>query len=184
VFDEIGKDELIMAFFPCIYFCQNSMMMFYYTEKNYQCMTNDEKIYRILERNKSRAEFYGLLVKLCGTVIDRGLKLVIENPWSPPHYLQNNFLFPPSLVDKDRTRRGDVYVKPTAYWFIGFEPTKGFTWQKNKETKTIYGSKKASSAGLCSEERSLIHPDYARNFICDNILGITQKRANVQLTMF
>lgn len=38
---------------------------------------------------------------------------------------------------------------------------------------TIWGSglKKAEHAGLCSEERSMISTDYARNFIADFILG-------------
>lgn len=31
--------------------------------------------------------------------------------------------------------------------------------------------------GICSEERSMISPDYARNFICDFILGKEQKFA-------
>lgn len=35
-------------------------------------------------------------------------------------------------------------------------------------------AKASSKTGLCSEERSLISPDYARNFICDFILGKTQ----------
>jgi hypothetical protein len=35
-------------------------------------------------------------------------------------------------------------------------------------------SRGANKAGLCSEERSVISPDYARNFICDFILGIEQ----------
>lgn len=29
--------------------------------------------------------------------------------------------------------------------------------------------------GICSEERSMISPDYARNFICDFIIGKEQK---------
>ena len=35
---------------------------------------------------------------------------------------------------------------------------------------TVY-EKASSKAGLCSEERSLISPDYARNWICDFVLG-------------
>ena len=31
--------------------------------------------------------------------------------------------------------------------------------------------KKGKEAGICSEERSMISSDYARNFICDFILG-------------
>lgn len=37
-------------------------------------------------------------------------------------------------------------------------------------------------AGVCSEERSMISPDYARNFICDFILGKEQK--GTQLNLF
>lgn len=36
-------------------------------------------------------------------------------------------------------------------------------------------------AGLCSEERSMISPDYARNFICDFIIG---KNQHFEITLF
>ena len=36
-------------------------------------------------------------------------------------------------------------------------------------------SKGSSVAGVCSEERSMISPDYARNFICDFIIGKEQE---------
>lgn len=51
-----------------------------------------------------------------------------------------------------------------------------------KEKKTVCGIRGSKQAGLCGEERSLISPDYARNFICDFILGKEQK--NTQLTLF
>lgn len=37
-------------------------------------------------------------------------------------------------------------------------------------------------AGMCSKVRSEISPDYARNFICDFIIGKEQK--NKQLSLF
>lgn len=37
-------------------------------------------------------------------------------------------------------------------------------------------------AGMCSKVRSEISPDYARNFICDFILGKEQK--GTQLNLF
>jgi hypothetical protein len=40
----------------------------------------------------------------------------------------------------------------------------------------------ASKTGICDEERSMISPDYARNFICDFILG--KERVGTQLSMF
>ena len=90
------------------------------------------------------------------------------------HYLENNFFKSPSLIDEDRTIRGDYFKKPTAYWYFNCEPTYGESYQKDKERKTILGAKGASKAGLCSEDRSMISPDYARNFICDFILGKEQ----------
>lgn len=101
--------------------------------------------------------------------------MVFENPYTQPHFLTSNFLKAPDIVDTNRMLRGDYFVKPTAYWFWNCEPTYGFSFQKDKEQKTIEHSKKASKAGLCSEERSLISPDYARNWICDFILGKVQK---------
>ena len=43
-------------------------------------------------------------------------------------------------------------------------------------------SKGGVKSGLCSEERSMISPDYARNFICDFILG--KKQGTYQATIF
>ena len=43
-------------------------------------------------------------------------------------------------------------------------------------------SKGSGSAGLCSEERSMISPDYARNFICDFIIG--KEQINSELDLF
>ena len=42
--------------------------------------------------------------------------------------------------------------------------------------------KKAPKAGMCSEERSMISPDYARNFICDFIIG--KEQVGTQLNLF
>ena len=44
---------------------------------------------------------------------------------------------------------------------------------RDKDSNKVY-AKGSSKAGLCSEERSLISPDYARNWICDFVLGKSQ----------
>ena len=113
---------------------------------------------------------------------ERGLRLIMENPWSQQTYLKSNFVLPPSLVDNNRRLRGDYFAKPTAYWFINCEPTHGFTEQKDKAKKNIMGSKSAPKAGICSEERSMISPDYARNFICDFVIG--KEQLGTQLNLF
>jgi hypothetical protein len=51
----------------------------------------------------------------------------------------------------------------------------------DKKQKHPMLMKPAPKAGLCSEERSMISPDYARNFICDFILG--KKQGCSQMTL-
>ena len=183
IFDNITKDDLIMAFFPCIYFTGSTNPLYYTLENlNYKNMTTVQKIDAMLQRSKSRQQFYELIIKLVGVCLDKGCRLIIENPYSPLHYLCNNFFKAPDVFDKDRQRRGDYFRKPTGYWFFNCVPTIGYSYQKPKEKKSVFSCKGSNNAGLCSEERSLISPDYARNFICDFILGKEQK--NSQLTLF
>jgi hypothetical protein len=184
LFDRITPDDLIMAFFPCIFFCQASQSAFTYTYNNYAKMDIKQKTDAILERSKNREYFYSLLIKLFGLVQERGLRMIVENPYSGQHYLvlAQNFVMPPTMIDHDRTRRGDYFNKPTSYWFVNCEPTHGKSIQPAKEHKTVMTAKGASRAGLCSEERSMISPDYARNFICDFILGKEQQ--HTLLTLF
>lgn len=107
--------------------------------------------------------------------------MVIENPYNGETFLKNNFVLPPTIVDKNRALRGDFFAKPTAYWFINFEPTHGFSEQRDKKIRTICGTKGSGQAGLCGEERSMISPDYARNFICDFIIGKEQNISQMSL---
>lgn len=176
LFDTITKDDLIMAFFPCIYFCAPSQMNFTWGCINYRKKTVKEKTDLILERDKKRAYFYGLAIKMLAVAEERGLRLIMENPWSENTYLKGNFILPPAVVDMNRMKRGDYRVKPTAYWYIQCEPTDGFSYQYDKQDqkKTHMKSRGSKVAGVCSEERSMISHDYARNFICDFIIGKVQ----------
>jgi hypothetical protein len=136
----------------------------------------------VIDRIAKREQYYTLLYKLFAVCDLRGIRLIVENPATQPHYLlfPANFI-PPTFIDKDRTQRGDYFRKPTAYWFINCEPTHGFTMQKDKQKKIIQKCKGGVKAGICSEERSMISPDYARNFICDFILGKKQELTQANL---
>ena len=184
LWDNIIPEDIIIAFFPCIYFCAPSQMNFTWGCVNYRRMTIKEKTDAILERDKNRSYFYGLAIKMFAVAASRGLRLIMENPWSENTYLKANFILPPAIVDNNRMTRGDYRVKPTAYWFVNCEPTHGATIQLDKlsEKKTHMKSRGGVRAGLCSEERSMISPDYARNFICDFIIG--KEQTNSQLKLF
>lgn len=182
IFDEIGENDLIFAFFPCIYFCAFSQIAFCFSNFNYVNLTTKQKTEKIIKRSAMRERYYILLIKLVTVAIEKKIKLIIENPYTAQTYLRSNFVLPPTIIDYDRMRRGDYFVKPTAYWFINIDHTNGQSFQNNKQKKTIEKTKSSPIAGFCSEERSMISPDYARNFICDFILG--QKQNNTELTLF
>ena len=182
MFDNITKDDLIFAFFPCIYFSCISAVWFSMTQRDYKNWTIQRIISNIIERNKKRSMFFEILNKFCAVCMSKNLRMVFENPWSENHFLKFGFLKPPTFVDTDRTRRGDYYVKPTAFWFWNCEHTNGQSFQEPKMTKQILRAKQAKETGMCSEERSMISPDYARNFICDFILG--KKQDIGQLSIF
>lgn len=181
VFDNIREDDLIIAFFPCIYFCENNQLYFTGKHNNISHLSIIDKTNVIINRANKRNYFYTIFLKLFAVCEVRRIKLIVENPYTAPHYLTENFMYKPKLIDRDRTRRGDFFKKPTQYWFVNCEPTYGCSFCAAKEKKTVYSSKRGKG-GLCSEERSLISPDYARSFICDFILGTPQK--NNELTLF
>lgn len=177
LFDNISNEDLIMAFFPCINFCDAKTMIF----KGVSIFQKKWSLGKIMDKNiefaREREKFYELLLMLVSICSHRGLRLIIENPWndSGETYLQRNFISP-TIIDKNRTLRGDVFVKPTAYWFVNCENTVGYSYQKDKEVQIVYKAKDDHKVetGTCSEARSMIHPDYARNFICDFIIGKAQ----------
>lgn len=178
IFDKMTKDDLILAFFPCIYFCDAKVLSF----KGVSTFFKGKPLHDIMDWNiecaTTREYYFKTLLKLVSIVSRRKLRMIIENPWntSGETYLQRNFI-KPSIIDKNRTLRGDYYVKPTAYWFIGCENTVGYSIQKNTDVKIVYKEKGNSPEikGVCNEARSMIAPNYARNFICDFIIGKVQQ---------
>ena len=160
-----------MAFFPCIYFCENNQLFFSGKHKNLWGMTRRERADAILERSRSRQHIYELCLKFFTLCDERGLRLIVENPHATSHYLANNFPYAPALIDRNRTLRGDYFNKPTQYWFVNCEPTQCASLQTAAKHKRITSGHPGARAGICSEDRSMISPDYARNFISDFILG-------------
>ena len=172
LFDDIRGGDLVMAFFPCIYFCDHSQILHTWgahTQASTQVATE-----RILKRSRMRQYYYELAVKMLTIAKVRGLRLIMENPLGMHSFIRSCFVIQPAVVDKYRNRRGDEFAKPTGYWYINCDPTRGESYQPKEPKLVKKDAKGASQAGICSEERSIIHPDYARNFICDFILGKVQ----------
>ena len=182
IFDKITKDDLIIAFFPCIYFETIQQLYFALAKNEFRNKPKTFQIDYAIDRLQKRTKLHELLYKLAHICYSRELRLIIENPATAPNYLITGQNFPtPTIIDNNRLLRGDYYKKPTAYWYWNCTHTYGESYQKDKEQKTIMSAKGGKQAGLCSEERSMISSDYARNFICDFILGKEQDFGQMKL---
>lgn len=178
LFDNFRGGDLVLAFFPCIYFSDMSQIL--HTWGAYPGKPVKYATDCILERSKHRQEYYELSVKMLAVAKHRGLRLIMENPWGTHSYLQRAFVTPPAIIERDRSLRGDLFRKPTAYWFINCEHTYGNSLQP-KKPKSVKKDVRERSSGHCNMERSTINSDYARNFICDFILGKKQQIGQLNL---
>ena len=172
IFDTIEKEDVILAFFPCTRFdCQFQLWMSgnNFAEKNW---SDKQKLEYAMGKHEEQAEYYDVLCKLVLLCINRGLRLVIENPYNQPHYLTMYFPLKPTLIDKDRTLNGDYYKKPTHFWFINMQPTNNVIFEPIKEVpQYIIGRNTMIEKDKSREtNRSTIHPQYANRFIRQFIL--------------
>ena len=157
--------------------------------------------------SQERFHLYDLALKMFAVCQIRGIRMIMENPWHPTNFTNHFWFARVTMIDKNRTLRGDYFRKPTGYWFVCCTPTHGETYQPtpNDKVKTITAgscslrTKKKnrdlmdrneldkryldhkSKSGICDEDRSLISSDYARNFICDFIIGKDQVGSQLNL---
>ena len=172
IFDDIRRDDVIIAFFPCIYFCEMSSMFFMGVSYNQRKLSSLGKIEDIMRRDRQRHRYYQMLLMLFYVCEEQQLRLIVENPYNAHHYLRFNFPYTPKVIDMNRRLRGDYVKKPTQYFFLNCEPAGKVSMQLDKVQEYTRARKSAPQAGMCSSDRSMISDDYAHNFICDHILGI------------
>ena len=167
IFDTFKKDDMVIAFFPCVRFEEQILLSFRGDNFGFKEWSLAQKLEYNLKLHSELAENYNLITKLVLVAIDKGFKLIIENPYAPGgrHYLNRYWCLKPSIIDCDRSRMGDYYKKPTQYWFINFEP------KQNYFKHAIYNGKTKSIENERNKvKRSLISPEYAKNFIEKYIL--------------
>lgn len=164
IFDKINKDDLIIAFFPCIRFEDQIKMRFRGVQSQQKNWTLEQKLEEDIILHNQLNDLYCLITKLVIICVRKNLRLIIENPYSSTHTLTEYWCIKPKIIDVDRTRRGDWFKKPTQYWFINCEPKHNFIFGKEKQCETKINA-------LCGTvERSMINPIYANRFIREFIL--------------
>lgn len=170
MFDNITKEDVCFAFFPCTRFEDQINLVFrgeQFQMKNY---TDKKKIETCMKLHKERDILYEKICQLAIICLDKGIRIVIENPFSSQHYLKQYWCLKPKVIDKDRTVDGDYYKKPTQYYFINFEPKNNFLFEPIEfvEARTISFERTAEQSRQV--RRSMIHPQYADRFIRKYIL--------------
>ena len=174
IFDNISKDDLIIAFFPCTRFENQINLLFRGDNAGQKNWTLEQKMEYCVNLSKEREEFYQVFNYLFLVCYRKGLRLIVENPYAKEHFLTRYWCYEPRIIDKDRRDNGDYYAKPTQFWFLNCEPTYNFLLDpieyNNVEckdairlmTKDSWGK---TGAKTIKEARSMIHPTYANRFI-------------------
>ena len=166
IFDDFTEDDLIMAFFPCTRFEDQIMLGFRGQNAGMNMWSDKEKLLYSMRLHKELDHYYQLISSLVIISIDRKLQIVIENPYSARHYLRQYWCIKPSLIDKDRTQRGDWYKKPTQYFFINRVPYNNIILEPFEYVERMRLKRDVRDA----TKRSMIHPQYANRFIREFII--------------
>lgn len=171
IFDNMASDDVIMAFFPCTRFEAQILLHYRGDAVQMKKWSDIQKLERDLELHAELSENYELITKLAIIILKRNLRMVFENPWSTQHYLTNYWCLKPKVIDHDRRLNGDYMIKPTQYWFIGFEPKQNLVFEPLDwvEYRTHQGMKAKDGLDK-TKRRSEIHPQYANRFIRQYIL--------------
>lgn len=174
IFDDITTDDLILAFFPCIRF-ENQIMLFFRGQAAQQKKwTLEQKMTYDMDLLDEVSTMYKYVNYLFIVCIRKGLRLVMENPYSEEHFLRRYWCYLPSVIDRDRRENGDYYKKPTQYWFLNCEPKNNILWEaipynaiECKDANRMMNKCDFEKTGAKTkkEARSMIHPDYANRFI-------------------
>lgn len=165
IFDDIKKEDVILAFFPCTRFEIQILLSFRGDARQQQKWTNEQKLEYDLKLHKELSMLYELITKLSIVCIRKNIPLIIENPYCSQHYLTKYWAIKPKIIDDDRTIRGDYYKKPTQYFFINCEPKDNFIFEAYRVNE-----RKQISNVHNTTERSMISKDYANRFIREFII--------------
>ncbi len=165
IFDSFDCEDIIIAFFPCTRFEARIPLSFRGQAKQQKTWSDEQKLEYAMGLHEELHKLYMLLSMLVIVAIRKDLRMIIENPYTQPHYLTTYWCIQPKLIDTDRTVNGDFYKKPTQYFFIGFEPKNNFLfepieWVEKKVVERVYEQ----------TERSMMHPQYADRFIRQYVL--------------
>ena len=166
VFDNISPDDLVIAFFPCTYFSDQSQLLSRGDSNGQKRWSEKQKLEYSMKQMQERSTFYTFFCSLCLIAIEKGFKLIIENPYGNVNFLKHFFPLKPEVVLFDRRKMGDLYKKPTQFFFINCVPEFKL-WGECVETM----EKRNAIEDNHGFSRSVISEKFAENFIKNYIIN-------------
>lgn len=172
VFDGIGGDDLVVAFFPCTRFEAYNCMTLQGKQTGLKNWDDVKKLGYSMEKHTELHRMYVLVCKLFSVFLKSGRRMIVENPYTQPHYLTYYFPIEPTILDYDRTKNGDCFKKPTQYWFINCEPENNIILEPLEfvQMRFIAHTNGKEDNKKRDVQRSMIHSQYARRFIVQHVL--------------
>lgn len=166
LFDKISPDDLILAFFPCTRFSSKVPVLFRGAAPQQKDWSIEKKCEYDIDLHNELHKLWVLLNKMVIVCEKKHLQMVIENPYDHASYLTMYWCIKPTLIDKDRTKNGDYYRKPTQFFFINRKPFNNLVFEPLQYVETNFIKYVHSTKEHTRQEiRSLIHPQYASRFI-------------------
>lgn len=162
IFDNLGDDDLIFAFFPCTRFESIIPVAFRGESPQFAKYTDEMKVEYSRNLHKELSQMYESVCRLFLVCYKKKLKMIMENPYQAPHYLTNFFPVKPKIIIQDRNEwGGDYYKKPTQFWCLNFEPYQNFIFEPIYYVEL----EKIDKISAKRVRRSHIHPQFANRFI-------------------
>lgn len=166
IFDTFTKEDTLLAFFPCVRFEARIPLAFRGQGAQQKKWSDIQKLEYAMQLHTELHDLYMRISKLCLICLRGGVRLMIENPYTQPHYLTVYWPIRPALIDHNRRERGDYMRKPTQYFFINMQPQNNFIF----EPMTIQEYRRheymtAKDGQTRAERRSEMSPEYANRFI-------------------
>lgn len=165
LFDNIKKDDLVFAFFPCDYFTDQSQFISRGDSFGMRGWSLKERLQNSILQMQHRELYYRNLCKLSILAFEKNFPLIVENPYGKCNFLGLYFPIRPGVIVLDRREYGDILKKPTQFFFINCEPS------FNLEQEYFYQKKESCRIeNLTKLQRSLMTPKFADLFIKNWIL--------------
>ena len=177
IFDNIGEFDLVLAFFPCTRFEAKIPLSFRGQSTQQKNWSDIQKLDYSMKLHDELHNLYMLICKLFTVCLRGGWRMIVENPYTQPHYLTTYFPIKPTVIDKDRSLNGDYYKKPTQFWFLNCQPENNVCFEPLEfvQQHTIAKAERMNGEQNRQVKRSLIHHQYARRMIISYVMDADGK---------